>query len=509
MIAIAVSGVEGSSMSRPPRKSARWPLVLALVALAVAPSAARASVLWSGDFSTGDLSQWEAIEALATRLTVVTSPAHGTSHTMRVELHSGDLVNNGCRAEVDGPFEAEGAERYYAWSTLFPTDYPTAASSDWQVFTQWHHTGNFGGSPPLEFDIGRSQIMLLADGATTLWSAPLVLGVWHDFIFHVKFSADAVVGFVEVWLDGKQALAKTYRSTMYADGHVYLKQGLYRKASITQTAVVYHAGMIEGETLQDVTPAPPPPPPDFALSVTPPSQAVQQGNSVTYGLSIAPSGGFSNEVPLRVSGLPSGATGSFQATSPTRATLTVSADATATVGTSTLAITGTAGGITHTVTATLAISAGPPPPPPPPPPTDGFTLSTNAAAQSATNGSSTEYALAIARSQGFADLVTLTATGLPSGATAAPTATTSTAAFITVTVAPDAAAGTYPFTIAGTSGNLTQTAAATLIILPASSGTTFVQAGGCASSRAPFLWELSLLALLLWRRRFGARSAAC
>src|SRR6266446_850895 len=62
VIAIAVSGVEGSSMARPPRKSARWPLVLALVALAVAPSAARASVLWSGDFSTGDLSQWEAIE---------------------------------------------------------------------------------------------------------------------------------------------------------------------------------------------------------------------------------------------------------------------------------------------------------------------------------------------------------------------------------------------------------------------------------------------------------------
>ena len=263
-------------MSRRLRKSARWPVVLALVALALASSAARASVLWRGDFSTGDLSQWNSIEALANRLTVVTSPAHTTSHTMRVELHSGDIVYNGCRAEVDGPFESEGAERYYAWSTLFPTDYPTAASSDWQVFTQWHHTGNFGGSPPLEFDLGSNRITLLADGATTLWSAPLVLGVWHDFIFHVKFSPNAAVGFVEVWLDGKQALAKTYRPTMYAGGQVYLKQGLYRKASITQTAVIYHAGMIEGETLQDVTlaPLPVPTPPDFALSVTPASQAM-------------------------------------------------------------------------------------------------------------------------------------------------------------------------------------------------------------------------------------------
>ena len=500
-------------MSRPLRKSARWPVVLALVAVALASSAARASVLWRGDFSTGDLSQWNSIEALANRLTVVTSPAHTTSHTMRVELHSGDIVFNGCRAEVDGPFESAGAERYYAWSTLFPTDYPTAASSDWQVFTQWHHTGNFGGSPPLEFDLGSNQIMLLADGATTLWSAPLVLGVWHDFIFHVKFSPDAAVGFVEVWLDGKQALAKTYRRTMYAGAQVYLKQGLYRKASITQTAVIYHAGMIEGETLQDVTLAPSPvplPTADFALSVTPASQSVQQGNAVTYGISIAPSGGFSNEVPLGVSGLPTGATASFQASSPTSATLTVRTDATATVGTSTLAITGTAGGITHSVTATLAISAGPPLPPPPPPAPNGFTLSSNAAAQSATNGASTDYVLAIARSQGFTDLVTLTATGLPPGATAASTATTSTAAIVTVTVAPDAAAGTYPFTIAGTNGSLTQTAAATLIILPASAvaTTTLVQAGGCASSGAPFLWEMSVLALLLWRRRFGGRSAA-
>jgi hypothetical protein len=59
-------------------------------------------------------------------------------------------------------------------------------------------------------------------------------------------------------------------------------------------------------------------PADFAVSVTPASQTVLPGGSTTFNVSVASTGGtFSNAVGLTVSGLPTGATGSFSSPSVT------------------------------------------------------------------------------------------------------------------------------------------------------------------------------------------------
>ena len=112
-----------------------------------------------------------------------------------------------------GPVEKEGNDRYYAWSTMWAADYPSAAT--WQAFTQWHHTGNTG-TPPLEMYVN-GETMYLAVGAneTVVWNHPLERGAWHDFILHVKWSSDPAVGFVELWYDGQQVLRKTTGETMY------------------------------------------------------------------------------------------------------------------------------------------------------------------------------------------------------------------------------------------------------------------------------------------------------
>src|SRR5437879_8755910 len=52
-------------------------------------------------------------------------------------------------------------------------------------------------------------------------------------------------------------------------------------------------------------------PPDFALSAAPASQTVIQGGSTSYDVTISPTGGFTDPVTLSVSGLPTGAGGSF------------------------------------------------------------------------------------------------------------------------------------------------------------------------------------------------------
>jgi Polysaccharide lyase len=238
--------------------------LLALPALLVCLStAASASVLWRGDYETGDFSQWTSIDGLSSRLSIVQSPVHQGKYALRAELHQGDLASSGTRNELvlsaSSFSEVEGNDRWYAWSTMFPADFP--APNTWQVFTQWHHSGCCG-SPPVEFDVLGETIQLAHDGGTILWSTPLVRGVWHDFAVHVYWSSSS--GYVELYYDGAKVLDRTAVQTLYPGTYAYMKQGLYRDASIAPIGVVYHDGMTMGTTLADVAPqllAPPPPPP--------------------------------------------------------------------------------------------------------------------------------------------------------------------------------------------------------------------------------------------------------
>ena len=237
-------------------------LIAALIAFAAA-TGAHAGIVWRGDYSTGDRTQWTTLQGLPERITIQQSTVRpGSGYAARIELRNGDYANSGCRNELarETPI-TEGTEHYYAWSTQFDSSYPS--DNTWQVFTQWHHSGP-DGSPPVEMDVVGENISLTVHGDHVLWLAPLVRGVWHDFVVHVLWSSDPGVGFLELWYDGKKVMGKNYQQTVYPGQYVYMKQGLYRNASIQQTAVVFHDGTVIGTTLADVAPqlvAPPPPPP--------------------------------------------------------------------------------------------------------------------------------------------------------------------------------------------------------------------------------------------------------
>jgi hypothetical protein len=106
--------------------------------------------------------------------------------------------------------------------------------------------------------------------------------------------------------------------------------------------------------------------------------------------------------------------------------------------------------------------------------TPDFSLSVSPSSQSVTQGGTTgNYTVTVNPTNGFTGSVTLSVSGLPTGATAnafSVNPTTSTSTF-TVTTSSGLSAGTYPFTITGTStgsnGTLTHTASATLIVNPA------------------------------------------
>lgn len=100
--------------------------------------------------------------------------------------------------------------------------------------------------------------------------------------------------------------------------------------------------------------------PNFTLSATPASQTVTAGSSTSYTASVAAVNGFTGTVSFSVSGLPSGASGSFSPTSVAgsgSSTLSVSTSSTTPAGTFTLTITGTSGSLTHSATVTLVVNS--------------------------------------------------------------------------------------------------------------------------------------------------------
>jgi subtilase family serine protease len=100
---------------------------------------------------------------------------------------------------------------------------------------------------------------------------------------------------------------------------------------------------------------------NFTISASPRSANIARGNSTTFTITTAISGGFNSAIALSATGQPSGATVSFTPTSiaaPGSGTSTMKVTTTSSTsrGTRTITITGTGGGKTHTTTVTLTVT---------------------------------------------------------------------------------------------------------------------------------------------------------
>ncbi|QGL50156.1 S8 family serine peptidase [Micromonospora terminaliae] len=111
-----------------------------------------------------------------------------------------------------------------------------------------------------------------------------------------------------------------------------------------------------------------------------------------------------------------------------------------------------------------------------PPPTNDFSVSVSPTSGSTAPGGSVTATVATATTNGSAQSVSLSASGLPGGATASfnpPTVTSGGSSTLTITTSASTPAGTYPVTISGTAASGTKTATYSL---------TVTGAGGCTGA---------------------------
>ena len=207
--------------------------------------------------------------------------------------------------------------------------------------------------------------------------------------------------------------------------------------------------------------------PDFSVAASPASVTVTQGSNGTSTITVTSLAGFNAATTLSASGLPSGVTAAFStnpvtppANGTATSTLTLTASGTATTGAATVTITGTSGSTTHTTTIALTVNAPP-----------NFTVSASPSSLTVTQGSNGASTVTVSSLNGFNSATTLSASGLPSGVTAAfstnpvtPPANGSANSTLTLTASGTATTGTATVTVTGTSGAITQTATISLTV---------------------------------------------
>ena len=245
--------------------------VVASLVLGVPASAAPA--IFTGDYSTGDFSQWPIVQTKTYNdsgtgyvptysASLVKDDAHGNA--ARFEVRSGDMSSwsDGERSQVQGGADTGGTEgqtRWYQFSTKFDPTFPqNHADLGWVVTNGWHPTSSTGWSPfnwvasarngYWTLQVNKESSPGVAVGSSVaIFETPLNVGQWHDVKMQVHYSVSDTKGWIRLWYNGVRQTfpngADTYyvRTLVPGATSVYYKEGIYRQP-ILPTDIVYTTG---------------------------------------------------------------------------------------------------------------------------------------------------------------------------------------------------------------------------------------------------------------------------
>jgi MYXO-CTERM domain-containing protein len=242
------------------RRPGRALSTLAAAALATTLTAgASAAPVWTGDFETGNLNQWNTT-LNGEHISVVTSPVLQGTRAGKVQLTNDARWSNGIkRVELNhkpaAGRTAEGAQTYFAWSFYLPE--ALAADPPTQI-GYWESENSYNQMMSFEVVGQRISFATRKPDNKVHWEAngAVTPGVWHRIALHIRWSTNPNQGSVDVWFDGKQVVTGGKAQTL-ADNNAHFTQiGLLRNPSeFTDSPVIVLDDAVEGDTLEDVRPA--------------------------------------------------------------------------------------------------------------------------------------------------------------------------------------------------------------------------------------------------------------
>jgi hypothetical protein len=234
----------------------------------------------------------------------------------------------------------------------------------------------------------------------------------------------------------------------------YLNQVIRQLANPTEYHIMVYETLSHGGDASFLQP--------FLLRAPNTASAVRAGNSTTFTINVLPGSDANPSVGFSVTGLPSGATPSFDPSTIVgtgATTLKITSDGTTAPGVYPINVLGNNGTFTFTLPLTLTVNSS----------SSDYSLTAMPSPLTKVAGDPAAFTLTFATSSGYLGNVNLSVTGgLPAGATAtfsqptvgsgSPTST------LTIQTLGATNPGAYPITISATDGSVTHTAPALLII---------------------------------------------
>jgi hypothetical protein len=210
-------------------------LVAATMATMAFTATARASLIWTGDFETGDLSQYQLGDTLSDHqycnpddAVVYKRAAHRSwpapvqgKYAVRLKAENTDVSpctpTANPRSQLgSAPIMEADTAVFETWSMYVPATFPDVPSAPTPtgnpfLVTQEDFAAPFSGSPPLGFGIhdagdGVDVIDLRIDDGfgTSVWKTPLERGRWYRFVVEKNVASEEGVGWIRVSVDGEQ-----------------------------------------------------------------------------------------------------------------------------------------------------------------------------------------------------------------------------------------------------------------------------------------------------------------
>jgi len=289
-----VTSAGAYSATAPLGGSAAWVMQVAAFKAAGAaggdttpPTAPSGQLVFNGDFSTGNFSQWYLVQNKLVSggsvrsnvytpgypLTIVTDPVKG--FVGKFEARHGDV------AAFDKPWAGTSVERdvlsqnrfvihesddlWVAFSIKFDPSFPADLGSraSWVTLAGFHPSvdassqiltlagaemgNNRWGISTHRYDTAQNPIDVFP-----VWVTPIVRNQWNDLVYHIKFGSGLsgpTAGSLEVWMNGvKQTFTAAagggqiyHGQTIVPGATAYPKIGLYRAAT-AETHIVYYTG---------------------------------------------------------------------------------------------------------------------------------------------------------------------------------------------------------------------------------------------------------------------------
>jgi len=254
---------------------------LSWAAVSTAPAPSGGTVLWTGDYETGNWSQWDEGGSHLQCDSGVGTASVQTS-LFRTGRYAGKFTTNPyngtnrsrCQTYLNqhSYYGNNGQENWFGLSFYIAPG--SGLDTNWNNIESWHHASslnelpapfhyavtNRGGVWTLRIDAWGGRWTSLHNGVLygdqshiTGWNQyrktfalnTLTAGKWYDVVLHIKWSPDPTVGFVESWVNGVKVLPKTFAATGYTDQYgngmdpVYLKEG-YDGGGVNAYTTVYH-----------------------------------------------------------------------------------------------------------------------------------------------------------------------------------------------------------------------------------------------------------------------------